>query len=62
MTNFEKKIKEMTVEEFAVYMSMSIDDCIDCPCVDTCTEFEGEKCEETLARWLRQERRTGGKE
>ena len=56
MTNYEK-IKAMSVEEMANYISDSVSACEDCPAyrADTCDGMFSRMCEEELAKWLLQE-------
>ena len=56
MTNYEK-IKAMSVEEMANYISDSVSVCEDCPAyrAETCDGLISRSCEEELAKWILQE-------
>ena len=54
MTNYEK-IKNMSVEEMAIFLYSYIADCEMCPAVESCKASRELTCKERLFEWLESE-------
>ena len=53
MTNFEK-IKQMSVEEMANYISTNVT-CNNCKIINTCENIDGDTCSGIFKYWLENE-------
>ena len=58
MTNFER-IKNMSVEEYAEWLFVAIDDCVSCPIRGFCDEVRSQipavNCRSVWRQWLKSE-------